>query len=283
MARAEPGPWQKELDDFGRAIFGAFLFGVPLLFTLEMWSLGAAASTTKLLALLGLTFVANLGLAYFAGFKRETTFRNNVDQAVDAMAVGVVTSLAVLLVLNRVTLDDPLSSVLGKITVQTVPLSLGASIANAVFAGRGGRQGGDEPPRQLAAWRATLRDVGATLVGGLFLSLSVAPTDEIGVLAAELTFQHALALIGLSLLISYVMVFVSGFDPQLVRRSGGGGFQHPLAETVMAYAISLVVAFGALYVFGAVTPDTPVVSAVSQSLVLGLPATIGGAAGRLVL
>jgi putative integral membrane protein (TIGR02587 family) len=283
MARSEPGPWQKELDDFGRAIFGAFLFGIPLLFTMEMWSLGASASTAKLLAVLGLTFVANLGLAYFAGFKRETTFRNNVDEAIDAMAVGIVTALVILLVLNRVSLGDPLASILGKIAVQTVPLSLGASIANAVFAGRGGRQGDDGPLRQIPAWRAILRDVGATIVGGLFLSLSVAPTDEIGVLAAELTVQHELALIGLSLLISYVMVFVSGFDPELRRPNGGGLFRHPASETAMAYAISLAVAFATLYVFGGVTADTPPSSAISQSLVLGLPAAIGGAAGRLVI
>ena len=36
MAASKPGPWQKESDDFIRAFGGAFLFGIPLLFTMEM-------------------------------------------------------------------------------------------------------------------------------------------------------------------------------------------------------------------------------------------------------
>lgn len=34
--KPEPGPWQKEMGDFVRAFSGAYLFGIPLLYTMEM-------------------------------------------------------------------------------------------------------------------------------------------------------------------------------------------------------------------------------------------------------
>ena len=47
------------------------------------------------------------GLTRAIGFKRETTFGARVDQAVHAVAVGSVASLACPLVLNRIESGDP--------------------------------------------------------------------------------------------------------------------------------------------------------------------------------
>jgi putative integral membrane protein (TIGR02587 family) len=128
MERSEPGPWQRERDDFVRAFSGAVLFGIPLLFTMEMWWIGEFANLWKLLLFMLLAFLANIHLAYFAGFKRESAFSSSVGQAVDAMAVGVVTSIVVLLVLNQLSLSEPPGAILGKVVLQTVPLSIGASV-----------------------------------------------------------------------------------------------------------------------------------------------------------
>ncbi len=124
------GAWAQERDDFIRAFSGAYIFGIPLLFTMEMWWIGQYADLWKLLVFLGLAFIANLGLTYAAGFKRRSTFGTTVNQAVDAVAVGIVAASIMLLLLNQIRLSEPLDSIVGKIVVLTVPLSIGASVAN---------------------------------------------------------------------------------------------------------------------------------------------------------
>ena len=286
------GPWDKELDDLARAFSGAFIFGMPLLFTMEMWWIGTFAELWKLLLMLAMALGVNVMLAYFAGFRRENTLGDNINQAVEAVAVGAVASTVVLLVLNRIALGDPLDSILGKIIIQALPLSIGASVANAVFSRGGGNQaGGQEENNQENSgkrqksnpWRVTLSDLGTTIGGAMFLSFSVAPTEEIPMLAAEIGYGHELALIGLTLLLTYIIVFESGFSPQQSGGNNHGPFQRPITETILAYIVALLVALAALLLFDQVEIGEPLASVISKTLVLGLPAAIGGAAGRVLI
>ena len=83
------GPWDKELDDLARAFSGAFIFGMPLLFTMEMWWIGMHSQAPRLLATLAIALVANCGLVYASGFRRRAPFWASVDQAGDDVAGGV--------------------------------------------------------------------------------------------------------------------------------------------------------------------------------------------------
>ena len=281
----QPGPWQRELDDFVRAFCGAFLFGMPLLFTMEMWWLGTFIGPWKLLALLALAFAANLGLARSADFRDEPprTRGRDVEQAIEAVAVGALASTVVLLVLNRIAPDDPLHVAVGRIVVQTVPLSIGASVAHVVFAPGKGREDDARQRRPIGPWQATIRDLGATAAGAIFVGSSIAPTEEVFMLAAQLTYLHQLALIGFSLVLTYAIVFESGFDPARNRPREAGIFQSPLPETVLAYVVSLLVASAAIFLYNRAELADPAPYIVAQVLVLGLPTSIGGAAGRLVI
>ncbi|HXI19323.1 MAG TPA: DUF2391 family protein, partial [Chloroflexota bacterium] len=219
--------------------------------------------------------------------------------------VGVVASLVVLLALNQLSLDEPLGSILGKIVIQVVPLSLGASVANVIFV-RGASRTGDEgekgkeedrrsgpdgdttetggevdQPKKESAWTVTVRDVGATATGAVFLGFSVAPTDEVPMLAGGLSTVHLLAVVALTLAITYAIVFASGFDSE--RGAAAGPFQSPANETALAYAISLLISFGAILLFGHATLSDPLGMLLMQTVVLGMPTAIGGAAGRLVI
>jgi putative integral membrane protein (TIGR02587 family) len=302
--------WRQEASDFVRALSGAFLFGTPLLFTMEMWELGVTVAPWRLLLFLLVALLASAGLAYSTGFRHQEgrpSAAKSLEEAVDAVAVGVVASVCVLLALNRISLGDPLGGAAGKVAVQTVPLALGASVANAVFA-RGGREGDQEDEGKKAPdddgkgaqpqegegdsagaaakaapgpWAATLLDIGATTVGAVFVCVSIVPTDEVPLLASGMTYWHEVALIALALAVSYGIVFASGFDPEGDERPGGI-FQHPLSETAVAYTVSLTVSLAALVLFNRITPEEPLGFAISQTLVLAFPAAVGGAAGRLV-
>ena len=279
------GSWRDELGDILRAFSGGFIVGIPLLYTMELWSIGITAELWKLLLFLGIAFLIGIGLAHSraGGFKQETTWFSTIEQAVDVAAVGIVGSTVVLAVLNRIAVGDPLPSIIGKIIVQAVPLSIGAAVANAIFGplGEKSRRGDDDEDQAGDARREFLADLGATGIGSIFLAFSIAPTDEVAVLASELDYPHLLALIGLSLLLSYTIVFSSGYGHG--QREQPGLFQNPLTETVFAYVVSLCVAFFALHLFDRIEPSDPPLHVLAMVLVLGLPATVGGAAGRLVV
>ena len=274
----EQGPWEREAAAFARAFSGAFVFGVPLLFTMEVWWIGAYGERWKLLALLAVAFLANLGLTYAAGFRREQGFAASVEQAVEVVAVGIAAAAVTLLTLNRIRLDHPIDSIVGMIVVQAAPLSIGASVANEIFGRRGGRSGDDDGDEQ-SPWHAFLSDVGATAIGGVFIGMSIAPTEEIPMLAAGLGYGHLIAVIGLSLLIGYIVVFASGFD----RQRSTGLFQRPVTETTLCYVVALLVSLLALYLFGQIEAGDPLREVIAEMIVLSAPATIGGAAGRLVI
>ncbi len=274
--------WKQELNDWVRAFSGAYIFGIPLLFTMEMWWIGEYASISMLLAFVVVALVANVALSYVAGFKRESTFSSTLDEALDAVAVGIVGAVIVLLALNQIHPSGPIQSSLGKILLQAVPLSIGASVANQIFGTNGEktRSGdGDAPDPTMKPGQALASDVGATIIGGIFIGFSIAPTDEVPMLAAALDYPHLIGIIAFSLIASYFIVFASGFDEPAPE----GLFQHPLTETLLAYLVSLIVSFAILFLFGQVALDDPLMFTLEQTLVLGVPATIGGAAGRLVI
>lgn len=285
VEQAREHGWIDEAASFGRAFAGAYLFGIPLLFTMEMWWIGTYADLWKLIVFLALTFLANVVLTYLAGFKprRETSLIASIDESVDTLAVGVVASVIVLLVLNRIAPGDPLDSILGKVIIQAIPLSIGASLANAVFDRHEGRTGEQPPAAESHPWQDALNDLGATIIGGVFIGFSIAPTDEIQLLAASLDIYHEVALVALTLVIGYIIVFTSGFDPESAGPRPTGPFQHPITETVVSYVVSLSVAFWTLYLLDRVDFGDPFPSILSQVLVLGLPTMVGGAAGRLAV
>ena len=274
--------WRDELRGLVRAFSGAFLFGIPLLYTMEMWWLGEISDPGHLLLMLGIALVANFGLVTAAGFKRETSLFGRIEQTVDAVAVGAVGATIVLLTLNQLNADQSPLAMLGKIVIQALPLSIGASLANIVFEGSQGREGDDEGSRMPSWWHALFNDVGATAIGAVFIAANVAPTEEIPMLAARMEYWHLLLLIGLTLVTGYAIVFASGFDPA-AERDREHLFQHPATETTLSYLVSLVVAFGVLALAKQISMDTPPAFILTQTLVLGLPAMVGGAAGRIAV
>jgi putative integral membrane protein (TIGR02587 family) len=283
--------WGHELTDYIRAFAGAYLFGVPLLFTMEMWQVGEVSEPWKMLIVLAVAFVVNAILSFMAGFKKEqTSFFSVLNQTIDALAVSLVASTVMLLALNQIKFDDPLDSILGKIVLQAIPLGIGVSLANIIFAKRGDddsnneQNGNDELKRKLPrVWYNALNDMGATFAGGLFIGLNIAVTDEVTLLTTELDHWHLLGVVALSLVISYIIVFASGFDRQGPQEKEGL-FQNPFPETVVTYLFSLLVTFGMLLLFSQIQlGEDPFGVVMSKILILGLPVTIGGAAGRVAV
>lgn len=278
--------WADEGGNLVRAVAGGFLFGIPLLFTLEVWVVGSSATPPDMAIALTVTFVPVALLVRASGFRRgmELKLARVLRESAEAMAVGVVAVAGVLALFREITLRTPLADALGKIVYEAVPFAIGAAVACHLL-----NQSPDEIDGAAATsadrggLRGTVTDLGSTFVGALFVGFNIAPTEEIPRLAAASSPPLLLATMGVSLLISYAIVFQAGFRNQAMRREQRGIFQHPVTETAVAYLIALITAAAMLLFFGGVEPGDPWPVVLHHVVLLGLPAAIGGAAGRLAV
>jgi putative integral membrane protein (TIGR02587 family) len=288
--------WSREFHDLIRGVSGGFLFGIPLLYTMEVWWLGSVVQPQRMIVALVSTFVVVLLLNRMAGFRnsRDVSLIDAAMDSIEAQAIGLVCVALMLVLLREITLDTPLDEILGKIIFESVPFSIGVALANQFLSAstdeQAGQNRGDSRPaddRDAAndqdQLRGTIADIGATLVGATIIAFNIAPTDEIPLLAAATSPVWLLCIIGASLLISYGIVFEANFADQQKRRQQRGIFQQPLSETVASYLVSLFAAAFMLWFFEQLSFTDPWTMWLDHTLLLGLPATIGGAAGRLAI
>lgn len=291
-AIAQRSQWRRERDDIVRGASGGFLFGIPLLYTMEVWWLGAAATPARMLMALVVTFVIVLLLNRTAGFRqsKDIRLRDAAIDSVEAQAIGLVCATVILLLMRKITLDTSLGAILGKIIFEAMPFSIGVALANQFL----GKSQDDEQDQtdagaqsatadEQSQLNATLADVGATVIGSIIIAFNIAPTDEIPMLAAAASPFWLLMVIVASLVISYGIVFAANFADQQERIQQQGIFQDPISETLMSYLVSLAATALMLWFFQRLGFDDPWQMWLSYTLLLGLPATVGGAAGRLAI
>jgi putative integral membrane protein (TIGR02587 family) len=293
---ASESPWAVELHHLVHDLAGAFLFGVPFLYTMEVWWRGNTSGPARMIAALALTFVALLALERAA----KTEGRGRVPwlraaaEAAQGLATGLVAATAGLLLIGFITPEDGLHAVVGRVVMEGLPFSLGVGLADFLLGekddgahdkggGRGeGEQGsGGGGEKAGGAGYQILTRAGATAFGATVIALALTSTDEIPLIASNLSYPRLLCVVGASLVVSYLIVFASNFVSTEAREAHGGGFDAPLAETAASYAVSLLMAAGMLWLYQSLHVGDPPDRWLSFAVVLGLPASVGGAAGRL--
>lgn len=258
-----------------RAAGGAIIFGLPLLMTMEMWWLGFTMDRGRLL-LLTLVLLPTLALlSYHAGFEQTFSWRDDVLDTAVAYGVGFVSAGVVLWLLSVWSLTDPPHEIVGKIAVQAVPAALGAMLARSLLSGEHADVDNTREP-------AYLGEIFIMGVGALFLSFSVAPTEEVVLIAYRLTPLKTLALMGVCLLLMHGFVYAVEFRGQESRSASATVFEEFLRLTVVGYAVALLMGAYVLWTFGR-ADDLHPAEWIRASIVLGLPASVGAAAARLIL
>ncbi len=288
--------WSNEFDDIIRGVAGGFLFGIPLLYTMEVWWIGSQLHPSVMLSLLATTFVVVFLLNRTEGFRKAQSqqFLDNLMDTVQILAIGIICVTCVLILLGEIELGTPLNEAAGKIILESIPFALGAALSRSFLSGdrwscsdtdNGNCNNQAKRPRNgnNPDLKATLADIGATLIGAMIIAFNIAPTDEIPMLNASISPPLLLAIIAASLIISYCIVFQAGFTTQEKRRQQQGIFQRPLSETVAAYLLSLLAALFMLFFFNRLTFDDPWTVWLNYTILLGFPATVGGAAGRIAV
>jgi putative integral membrane protein (TIGR02587 family) len=282
--------WIEEFKAILRGAAGSFLFGIPLLYTVEVWAIGSSTDSLRLLAVQAVTFVVVLLLTQIEGFRRSLTIQplETVLESIESLGIGIFCAAIALLLLRRITLATPLSEALGKLIFEGVPFSLGVTLARSTLERRrsGQRRAPELPSDELApataSFRDTLVDIDATLIGAIVIAFSIAPTEEIPIIASALPPLWLLLIMAASLLISYIIVFASGFTDRR-ERARRGLLISPLAETLAAYGVVLMASAFMLMFFQQLTGHDPWQEWLGNIIVLGLPASVGGAAGRILV
>jgi putative integral membrane protein (TIGR02587 family) len=242
--------------------------------TMEMWSLGFTMSRMRLAVLLAVTLPFLIALSHYRGFEPTATWFDDLRDSFIAYGIAFFAASVTLPLFGVLRWTMPLDEIAGKIALQAVPGSFGAMLARSQLAAR------DELEQEVRESYGF--EIFLMAVGGLFLSLNVAPTDEIQVISARISGWQVLGLGALSLAAMHAIVYFLEFR---------GGHKIPgqatawglfLRYTVAGYATCLLVNLYVLWTFGR-TDDAALHQVVTMALVLSFPAALGAASARLIL
>jgi putative integral membrane protein (TIGR02587 family) len=252
--------WSNQFDDMIRGASGGFLFGIPLLYTMEVWWIGSQTPPPVMLAILAATFAVVFLLNRTEGFRKTQSmhFLDTFMDSVEVLAIGIICATFMLFLLGEIRVGTPLEEALGKLILESVPFALGAALSRAFLSGDrwsstnsedSDNKGKQKKKADKQEINATLADIGATLIGATIIAFNIAPTDEIPMLNASASPLWLLAILVASLIISYGIVFQAGFTTQKKRRQQQGIFQRPISETVASYLVSVFAAAFMLFFF----------------------------------
>ena len=259
----------------GRACAGALIFALPMLMTMEMWSLGFTMDRLRLALLIVAAVPLLVGLSFWAGLEATFSIQEDVRDAFVAMAIGAAASAGVLWVFRVLDFDQPLDEVLGKVALQSIPAAMGALLARTQLGGRKAGEGSGPRPGYFG-------ELFLMAAGALFLALNVAPTEEIVLIAFKMAVEQELLLAGLSLAIIHGFVYTLGFHGQAERPSDATFWSLFIRFTATGYGLVLLINLYVLWTFGRVDGLSGE-ELLSAAIVLSFPGSIGAAAARLLL
>ena len=289
--RAERGDGAGESRSFliglGRGAAGAMLFGIPMLMTMELWQLGFYIERWRLFLLLIANIPLLILLAHRIGFERTSTVAEACRDATIAYGLGIVISAAVLIMLGDIKPHMPLSEILGKIAIQSVPASIGALLGRSQLGGQAGKDEHEEDEEEGGAVPDEIstsysRELFLMAVGALFLNLNVAPTEEIILIAYKMTPWHALGTICVSIAIMHGFVYAVAFKGTHEISEETPWWHAFFRFTLPGYMVAMLISLYVLWTFGRLD-DTAPTQMLMSAIVLSFPGAIGAAAARLIL
>lgn len=258
----------------GRGVAGALFLALPMLMTMEMWYLGFIIARERLLLLLLLNIPLLILLAHRIGFEQTFTWREAIRDATIAYGIGIVTSAIVLTALGLLHAEIPLSEAVAKIALQSVPASIGAMLGRS--------QLGDEDTEDDAKETPYHGELLMMAAGALFLSLNMAPTYEMMVLAYKMSIWHAIIVTVLSTALMHGFVYAVSFIGGHELEPETPWWDAFVRFTLPGYVIALAISTFTLWTFERLG-DSSAVEVMLSVIVLGFPASLGAAAARLIL
>jgi putative integral membrane protein (TIGR02587 family) len=268
-----------------------FLVGIPTVFTVDSWWLGEQMGPLDAVWLLLFAFLLTWAAVYWIGFQQ--TERRGLDHAIDALqalAIGILSLIVIFAALGQIGDSQPGTVALGRIAVAVAPVALGVAVANHLLprdASRYAPEPGDASAMrthgELTYMQRKLFELAAAFAGALFLCLAIVPVGDLNDIATATPLTHLPLVILLSLLVSYTVVFAAGFSGERQRHARTAPGLNAFSETVAAYCVAFVVAFGVLWIFGRVNANMMWLEIYTKTVLLAFPASMAASAGRLAV
>src|SRR5687767_8525421 len=209
---------------YARGVAGGLLIGVPVLMTMEVWWHGFAVPAWRLLLLYAFSFFVLLILQHFSGLHHRKTWGGQVRAALVASGIGLLTSALILGLLGVLRSNTTLRDLAGKILLESIPVSIGASVAISEFGA------GSSKATQRRETRGFWGSLGVALAGATLFGFGISATEEQKRVAAELEWFHALGLLLISIVQVVAIVYAVGFRQR--RQQPDTSHSYILAEAV---------------------------------------------------
>lgn len=265
------------LREYGRGIGGGFLFSLPLFLTMETWQAAVTAGPQRILLAVLATFVLLCGYNLYAGLRHDSTIGEVLIDSVEEMGLGLILGVALLYLFGRLDPGAPLTEHLNLIVLEGMFAAVGVSVGTAQLSrGDDENSGGPQGRHQTIASEIVLAVCGAVLIAA-----NVAPTGEVLVLAGGMGALKLVGVMLLSLIVAALLLFYSEFTGSS-RFAGTRGSFGVLHGAGITYAAALLASAVLLWFFGRFAQNGASINA-AQCVVLAFPATLGAAAGRLLL
>lgn len=258
--------------DYIRAIGGGLVIGLPLLYTMELWFHGFLLPWWKILLLLAIASVIVVGYNATAGFRRERTWVELFVDSMSTVGLGIIVALVALVILGQINLDTSLRDAAGKVALEAIPIAFGASIAATQLSGQS-----SESKQQVGSFQRLFVGAG----GALLFALNVAPTEEPVMLGIAASPWLLIAVVAATLALTLALVFYADFGGRATDR-GEGVLDHPWAETLTSYTVSVGVALLLLWSFGR-TDGVGLSAIVGMTVMLAAVGSVGAAIARLLV
>jgi len=276
-------PVRTELRNQIRGITGALLVvGLTFHYTMETWWLGWTLPMPYLVgyALVGLTAVVLIDRVI--GFHRGDEGQDGASKpwwyaaVVDFSQIfmqSIVASYSILLVIGILDLGSSLNLVVRLGLVEVVPLGFGAALANRMLSSSDEAEASREQrqfPHNLAIFA----------VGAIFVSSTIAPTQEVELIAAHMGWLRHVALVALTLVVVYLVLYEVEFRGHHARVQKEPFLQ--VGTVFLVYLVAVVTSFFLLMGFGHFIEAT-VALVYQETVVLAFPAAVGAAAAEVVI
>lgn len=262
--------------NLGRAFAGSIIFSLPLMMTMEMWWLGFYLDPGRLLQFVIVNFLIVFGLSRLSGFEPTIGWYDDLLDTCAAYGIAAIASAAALALFGIIAPGMSAQEIVGKIAVQTVPASIGAMLAAKQLGGTGDDT--DQTKRERATYVGQLF---LMFAGALFMSLSVAPTEEIVLISYRMSVIQALALLLASVAMLHVLVYAVGFKGTESPGSAGP-WSIFVRYSIVGYGIAALTALYVLWSFGR-SDGLSISQLASIVVVLAFPGAVGAAIARLVI
>jgi putative integral membrane protein (TIGR02587 family) len=276
MAEKEISP-KETAASYARGIAGGLLVAMPTFLTMEIWWGGFYLPAWRILLLMVANFAALLVLQHFSGLAPSETKVQEARDAMIAYAIGIVVATIALVALNIIRGGLALHDIAGKIALEAIPVSIGASVAMSEF-GVDNKQ--SERRKKDESFYGVL---GLAFAGAMLFGHGIAATEEPMIVGIQLRWIHALAIVILSLAQVHGIVYVVEFGRRERGPGGARWWQLMAREGISVYVVSLAVSAFLLWMFGYLGPDTALTPSLYTVVALGFVTSLGAAAGELLV